>query len=75
VDDIVEASVAGRIAADDPEVRAVLSNRELMTMLHEMQPVLRECSEDPARLRFYRGVPAMFDKLRRLQAAGLIRFE
>lgn len=77
VDRIASATKAGQIAQDDEEVRRVLSDREVMSTLMDpdMQRILKECSADPSRLRFWLGVPDIKRKLELLQKHGLVRVD
>lgn len=77
VDRITSATKAGHIAQDDEEVRRVLSDRDVMSTLMDpdMQRILKECSADASRLRFWMGVPDVKRKLELLQKHGLIRVD
>lgn len=77
VDRITAATKSGQIAQDDEEVRRVLSDRDVMSTLMDpdMQRILKECSADASRLRFWMGVPDVKRKLELLQKHGLIRVD
>ena len=67
---------AGRAGAvDDPEVRAALSNAEVVALLQdeEMKRVLQECQRDPPQLDKYMALPKIRLKLLKMQELGLIR--
>jgi hypothetical protein len=74
VDDIVDMARKGEIKADD-EVKAVLSNADLMRMLSdpETQKMMQECAKDGSKLRFYLGIPEMRRRLQMLEKHGLIK--
>jgi hypothetical protein len=76
-DEVVRAAEAGQIASGDAEVRAVLTNRELMRVMSDpaVQRALAECSADGSKLAMYLRDPDMSKKLRMLAAHGLIRIE
>jgi hypothetical protein len=73
---IAAAVAAGRAGAvDDPEVRAALSNAEVVALLQdeEMKRVLQECQRDPPQLDKYMALPKIRLKLLKMQELGLIR--
>ena len=69
----VAAGAAGAVA--DPEVKAALSNAEVVALLQdeEMKRVLQECQRDGAKLPQYMALPRVRLKLLRMQELGLIQ--
>lgn len=63
----------GQLGAD-PEVNAVLSDRDAVQILFDPQfrKIMEECRADGSRLSFYMGIPAVRKKFQLLQKHGLI---
>jgi len=72
---MAQAAQRGDIAKEDEEVRAVMSDPEVLQLLMDpgMQRVLEECRQQPQRLPMYMRNPTMRENLMRLQKAGLIK--
>mgnify|MGYP005995117019 CR=1 FL=1 len=72
---MAQAAQRGDIAKEDEEVRAVMSDPEVLQLLMDpgMQRVLEECRQQPQRLPMYMRNPTMRDNLMKLQNAGLIK--
>jgi hypothetical protein len=73
-DDVVRAAQSGQLAGGDAEVRAVLSNREVMGVFSDpvIQRVLAECAADGSKLARYMRDPDVARKLQLLAKHGLI---
>lgn len=74
-EEVVRAAESGRIAGSDAEVRAVLSNRELMAILSDpvIQHVMTECSKDGSKLSQFMRDRNISTKLSVLAKHGLIK--
>ncbi len=72
---MAQAAQRGDIAKEDEEVRAVMSDPEVLQLLMDpgMQRVLEECRQQPQRLPMYMRNPTMRENLMKLQKAGLIK--
>lgn len=68
---------AEEVAQDDEEVRNVLSDQQVVSLLTDpnMQRILEESRNDPAKFSQYLKDPDIRAKLMTLQRAGLIRIE
>lgn len=73
---VAKAARRGEIGNDDEEVRRVLSNPVVVELLRDpqMQRIMEECRHDAtgARLAYYLRIPAVAQRLKVLQDAGLI---
>jgi hypothetical protein len=72
---VVAAAVSGELQVDE-EVRAALSNAELVEVLRDpsIQGIMQECAADAGRFRHYLQVPEVRKKLLVMRKAGLVQF-